>query len=203
MNEIIIVGAGGHARACIDVIEQENKFRIAGLIDKEPVKNENGFDYRFLGSDKNLYSLNNDYKYALVAIGQIKNPKVRINIYKILKDLGFDLPVIVSPHAYVSNHASISEGTIVMHGAIVNIKASIGTNCIINNKCLVEHDARIENHCHISTGAVINGAVQVGEGSFVGSGSVINQGVTIGKNCVVGSGVVVKADLSDNQLVKN
>jgi len=31
---IILIGAGGHTRACIDVIEHEGQFRIAGLVEK-------------------------------------------------------------------------------------------------------------------------------------------------------------------------
>ena len=35
MDEIILIGSGGHARSCIDVIEQEDRFRIAGLVEKD------------------------------------------------------------------------------------------------------------------------------------------------------------------------
>ena len=35
MDEIILIGAGGHARACIDVIELSRQFKVAGLIAKE------------------------------------------------------------------------------------------------------------------------------------------------------------------------
>ena len=200
MNDIILVGAGGHARSCIDVIEQENKFKIVGTVDKKPFSNN--FIYPFIGTDKDLPSIRENYQYSLIAVGQIKTPKIRIDLYNKLKHLGFKLPVIFSPFSYASKYAKISEGTIVMHGAIININASIGSNCIINNKCLIEHDVEIERHCHISTGAVINGGVKVGEGSFIGSGSVINQDVKIGKNCVVGSGVVVKSNIDSEQLIK-
>ena len=32
--ELLLIGAGGHCRSCIDVIEQEGRFRIAGVVDK-------------------------------------------------------------------------------------------------------------------------------------------------------------------------
>ena len=32
MSEIILLGAGGHARSCIDVIKEEKIYKIAGLI---------------------------------------------------------------------------------------------------------------------------------------------------------------------------
>ncbi len=35
MKEIILVGGGGHCKSVIDVIEQEAKYKIAGIIDKK------------------------------------------------------------------------------------------------------------------------------------------------------------------------
>ena len=35
MKKIILVGAGGHCKSCIDVIENENKYKITGIIDKK------------------------------------------------------------------------------------------------------------------------------------------------------------------------
>ena len=34
MNDIILIGGGGHCKSVIDVIEQEGKFKIAGIVDK-------------------------------------------------------------------------------------------------------------------------------------------------------------------------
>jgi len=34
MKNLILIGAGGHCRSCIDVIEAEKKYKIIGLIDK-------------------------------------------------------------------------------------------------------------------------------------------------------------------------
>ena len=31
-KQILLIGAGGHARSCIDVIERENKYKIYGLV---------------------------------------------------------------------------------------------------------------------------------------------------------------------------
>jgi FlaA1/EpsC-like NDP-sugar epimerase len=32
--KIILIGAGGHCRSCIDVIEQQDRFEILGIVDK-------------------------------------------------------------------------------------------------------------------------------------------------------------------------
>lgn len=203
MDKIILIGAGGHARSCIDVIEQEGQFRIAGLVEKDDSTAANNIGYTVIGVDDDLETLRQKYTYALVTVGQIKSPETRIKIYKMLKALEYQLPVVISPLAYVSKHAEICEGTIIMHGVIVNAGARIGANCIINNKALVEHDAIIGDHCHIATGAIINGEVKVSEGTFIGSGVVTKQTISIGESCIIGAGCVIKKDVPDNQVVKN
>ena len=203
MDKILLIGAGGHARSCIDVLEEENQFEIAGLIEKgESISNES-LGYPVIGTDDDLKVLRQQYKNALITVGQIKLPKIRIKLYQLLKELDFTLPVIVSPHAYVSKHAQIGEGSIIMHGVIINANAKIGNNCIINNRALIEHDAIIGNHSHIATGAIVNGGVSVGSESFIGSGVVTKQYISIGNNCSVGAGVTLKSDVKSCQVIIN
>ena len=37
-EKIFIIGSGGHAEACIDVIEKQKKFQVIGLIDIKKTK---------------------------------------------------------------------------------------------------------------------------------------------------------------------
>ena len=197
---LILIGAGGHACSCIDVIERQNYFQIAGLVGLPEQRDEQHFGYDVIGLDSDLPALAKIHRYALIAVGQIKNTEHRIFFYERAKQLGFQFPIVISPTAYVSPHATIGEGTIVMHGAIVNAGASVGKNCIINSKALLEHDANVADHCHISTGAILNGNVSVGSGCFIGSGSVIKQGLTIGRSSLVGMGSKVRENLNHNSL---
>ena len=201
MDEIILVGAGGHARTCIEVIEQGGQYKIAGLVEKDEIMDKKNLEYPIIGIDEDLETLREKYFNALVTIGQIKTPEPRIKIYNKLKYLEYKLPTIISPLAYISKYAEICEGTSIMHGAIVNAGASIGINCIINNKALIEHDSVIGDHCHIATGAILNGETQVGDGTFIGSGVITKQNIKIGKNCVIGAGCVVKKNMPDKQTV--
>lgn len=203
MDKIILVGAGGHARSCIDVIELSGQFEIAGLVEKSPNKGQENLDYPILGTDDDLQNLRQKYNYALVTVGQIKSPAIRIKLFKHLQELDYQLPIIASKIAYVSKHAQIGEGSIILHDAVVNANAKVGKNCIINNKALVEHDAIVGDHCHIATGAIVNGEVTVGTGSFIGSGVIIKQSVSIGKNSVIGAGVFLKQDIKPDQVIKN
>jgi sugar O-acyltransferase (sialic acid O-acetyltransferase NeuD family) len=195
---LILIGAGGHARSCIDVIEQQGQYQIAGLIGMPDEVKTQHLGYAVIGTDNDLPELTKTYQYALITVGQIQTTEHRIRLYHQAIQLGFQLPIIIAPTAHVSRHATLGEGSIVMHGAIINAGARVGNNCIINNSALIEHDVTVENHCHISTGAILNGDVTVGAGSLIGSGSVLKQGVTIGKSCLVGMGLTVHQKIGDN-----
>jgi len=179
-KEIILIGGGGHCRACIDVIESAGIFKIAGIVEqpgKDKLKSILG--YPIIGDDDQLATLKKRYDYALITVGQIGSSSPRQNIFNHLKKMGFILPVIISPFAHVSKHAAIDEGSIVMHRVVVNAEVRVGRNCILNTGCLVEHDTEIGDHSHIATAAVLNGEVVVGSGSFVGSNATIVQGVKL------------------------
>ncbi|WP_319525432.1 acetyltransferase [uncultured Desulfosarcina sp.] len=186
IKDLILVGGGGHCKSCIDVIEQEGMYRIAGIVDVLEKLDEKVLGYKIIATDEDIYSLTKEYDNFLVTIGQIESPERRQKIFKNLKALKAQMPIIISPYAYVSRHASIGEGTIVMHQALLNAGAIVGRNCIINSKSLIEHEAVIEDHCHISTGTIINGGSLVKEGSFIGSNSVIRENITIERNSIIG-----------------
>ena len=197
---MLLIGAGGHARACIEAIESRG-LAIRGLIDRAELVGQQVLGYPILGVDDDLPNLLSNGAKALVAVGQIRSPDARIRLFRRLVELDATMPVIVARSAVVSRHATIGAGTIVMHGAIVNAVADVGKNVIVNSQALVEHDAKVGDHCHIATGAIVNGAARIGEGSFIGSGVVIGHGVTIGARCVIGAGHVVLKDCADHTVM--
>lgn len=194
---ILLLGAGGHARACIDVIEQHGGYVIAGLIGLPDEVGSRVLGYPVVGSDSEIPALLARTPTALIAIGQIKTPEPRMRVWQQLLANGTCPPAIISPYAHVSQHATIGEGSVVMHGAIVNAGARVGKNCILNSQSLIEHDTVVGDHCHVSTGARLNSGVEVGEGTFIGSGSNIRQGVHIGRYCVIGIGQTILKDCAD------
>jgi len=200
--KIILIGAGGHAYSCIDVIEQQGYFQIAGLVGFPEQRGERraGHGYAVIGSDDDLSELAKTYQYALITIGQIQGSEHRARLYGRVIQLGFQLPLIVSPSAYISRHAQIGAGTIVMHGAIINAGAVVGNNCIINSRALIEHESKVGDHCHISTGAILNGRTTVGDGSFIGSGSIVKQGIFVGIDCTVGMGLSIRHNIDDETI---
>ena len=199
MKKIYLFGGGGHALSCIDVIERQKKFKILGIIDEKLESKQKILNYSIIKKSSLFKKKNNSNNYGLVAVGQIRTPKVRIKIFNELIKNSLLPATIISPLSSISKNAKIGEGTIVMHGCVINSKARIGKNCIINSGCIIEHEVEIGDHSHISTGTIINGRTKIGKQSFVGSGSILIQGISIGDGCVIGAGSLVKKNIINNK----
>jgi sugar O-acyltransferase (sialic acid O-acetyltransferase NeuD family) len=200
-KDLIIVGAGGHALSCIDVIEQQRKFSIAGLVGLE---NEIGSivnGYKVIATDSELPELAKIYPSALISVGQIKNVGVRITLFQKCAQAGFSMATVISPTAYVSPYAQIGEGSIIMHGAIINSSAKIGNNCIINSRSLIEHGSIVGDNTHISTGVIVNGDVTIGANCFIGSGSIVKESISIGSECLIGMGQIIRKNIENKMTI--
>ena len=94
---IILIGAGGHAKSCIDVINSESKYHIFGLIGLNSQVGSKVCGYPVIGTDDQLNEIVNDVSQAVIAIGDQKKRSI---LYKYLINNGFKLPNIISKGAY-------------------------------------------------------------------------------------------------------
>ena len=186
-NGIVLIGNGGHARAVRDVIESITSYSIS--LGGRPTIAMVVEDSRKL-KPEDWGVLFREYKHYVIAIGQIKTAKPRMEVLKQIRRRSMLFPTIISPNAYVSPHAKIGQGTVIMHNAVVNAGAQVGDFCIVNTGAIVEHDSFVDDFCHISTGAIVNGGAAVGRESFVGSNAVVLNQIVIGDNVVLGAGSV-------------
>ena len=185
-KKLIIFGAGGHARSCLNIIHNCKNYTIKAFID-DNIKITSVDRYKVFRNIelKKLKKLKFKNVHGLVGVGHINTPATRIKLFKKMKHLNITPAKVISKHSIISKFSKIGFGTIVMDNVVVNAYVQIKENCIINTGCIIEHDVVIHSHCHISTGVIVNGGVTVGEGSFIGSGSIIRQGVNIKKNSFI------------------
>ena len=136
MKKIVLIGAGGHCKSCIDVILQAKKHEIVAILGKPEEKNKALLNYQINGTDDDIRTYISQGCEFLITVGQIKTVASRLKLYQYLIDNKAQLATVISPLAYVSSYATIGLGTIIMHNALVNADAEIGNNCIINSKAL-------------------------------------------------------------------
>lgn len=190
-KKIVLIGGGGHCKACIDVIEQTNSFEITGVLDQAGLVGTQVLGYAVIGTDNDISKYNDQGHAFLITVGQIKSSAVRTRLFEQLKACKAELPSIVSPKAYVSRHAAIGSGTIIMHQAVINAGTRIGQNCIVNTGAAVEHESKIGDNTHLSTFSVVNGNCSIGDQVFVGSHATVSNGINIASCSIIGAGAVI------------
>jgi FlaA1/EpsC-like NDP-sugar epimerase len=74
-QHIILVGGGGHCKSCIDVIEQQGEYQIAGIVDLPEKLHQKILGYEVIATDEDLPRLADEYGNFLITLGQIKTPE--------------------------------------------------------------------------------------------------------------------------------
>ncbi|MCM1266540.1 MAG: acetyltransferase [Bacteroidales bacterium] len=202
MEDIILLGAGGHAKSVIDCIKRQGEYKIIGFLDKEERGKVCYKGYEIIGGDDNLPALYaQGVRNAFVTVGFLGGSTVRNRLYDRLKQIGFRLPNIIDPSAVVAEDAGLGEGNFIGKLAMLNADAKIGSMCIINSGALIEHECRVGDFSHISVGSVLCGGVTVGSNTFVGAGSTLIQGITVGDGCIVAAGMTLRKSIRDHEMV--
>lgn len=187
MNRIAMIGAGGHAKVIIEIVEACN--------DQVVFVNDTDANISDILNYRVSHEMPEPGVPVIVSIG---NNKIRKRIAGAIANPCY---TAIHPRATVSSRATLGEGTVVMAGAVINSGASVGRHCIINTNASVDHDCVIGDYAHIAPGVALAGNVSVGEGTLVGVGSSIIPGVKIGSWVTIGAGSVVIADVPDHAVV--
>ncbi|MCE3229922.1 MAG: acetyltransferase [Bacteroidetes bacterium] len=102
MKKLILIGGGGHCKSAIDVVETENKYTIAGILDINYRPGMQVCDYPVIGTDEAIVSLvKEDYEF-IITLGQIKTAELRMKIFNHLKSLNAKIATVYN--SYASSH---------------------------------------------------------------------------------------------------
>lgn len=186
-SEIIVVGAGGHAKVCIELLLAmgESVAYCVGATDSP----DNCLGIPVMRGDENLSFLRNEgYSRVFVAVG---SNRLRQRLGALCVEQGYQLVNAISPHALISPSATLGRGVAVMAGVVINAESVIEDLAIINTGATVDHDCRIGQAAHIAPQCALAGNVNVGDQSFLGVGCKVIPEIKIGDRVTVGAGAVV------------
>ncbi|MFQ5801302.1 MAG: acetyltransferase [Candidatus Methylomirabilales bacterium] len=200
--KVVGIGAGGHAKILIELLEQTGKYELVGFTDAHPERwGKELMGYPVLGDDETLAGLYaKGVRTAFIGVGAVSSAgtRLRAKLFHQTADLGFQMLTLIHPKAAVSPSATIGVGSVVMAGAVVSADVRVGDNVAIYSGTVIEHDSVIDNHVHMSPGVQLAGGVHIEEGAFIGIGASIIQGIRVGRWTTIGAGTVVLKDLPDN-----
>jgi sugar O-acyltransferase (sialic acid O-acetyltransferase NeuD family) len=198
-RNIVIIGASGHAKVVIDVIEQQGSFKIVGLIDsfKQPGTRLMGYD--IIGQEDAIPQLiaTESISGGIIAIG---HNWVRHQMAKDIRQRipGFLFVSAIHPSARVAREVLVGQGVVIMAGVSINPGTQIGDFCFINTNASVDHDNVLGQFSCLQPNAATGGNVRIGSFSAVSIGANIIHNVNIGPHSVIGAGSTVLSDIPDS-----
>ena len=202
MSELVIVGAGGHGRETLDIVEAINAveptWAFAGFVDDGEIIADRleRRDASLLGTTEILANTNLHY---VVGIG---SPAVRAKLDEQLTAWGRTAATLIHPAATLASDNRISDGVLLAAGARVTTNVTLGRHVHLNVNAVVSHDCVVGDYTTLSPSSLVNGDVQIGTGVFLGTGAIITPGITVGDHAVIGAGAVVVNDVPPGVTVK-
>ncbi|MBL7840248.1 MAG: acetyltransferase [Cyclobacteriaceae bacterium] len=190
MGNVILIGAGEHARVVLDSLQAAGRSVIAM------------FDPKYDGQNFMNTAVHGTYRHdlhtrseAIVAIGA-NDVRQRLS-----REVRHSFTTSVDKTASVSKYSTIGRGSMVLHGVIIQQGSVLGQHVIVNTAAHIDHDCEISDFVHIAPGASLCGRISVGEGTLLGAGSIVIPGIKIGQWCTIGAGSVITRDIPDYAVV--
>ncbi len=188
---LIIIGAGGHGKVCLDVAKSMKKWREIYLVDDNNV-GEVINEHMIITNLSGVVNYK-DEADVFVAIG---NNELRKSILEELINRGYRIANLIHPSVIMGSSIIIGVGTVLMPGVIINASTNIGKGTIINTGVNVDHDCTVNNYVHLSPGTTICGSVIVNDNCWIGSSVTVINNVNITSKCVIGAGSLILSDIN-------
>jgi UDP-perosamine 4-acetyltransferase len=195
MTGTLIIGAGGHGKVVLDILQSGDQYRVIGFVDADPkLAGTKVCDLPVFGAAHLLGRLINQHKIgaAIIAIG---DNRARSSYGKTVDDVRLPLINAIHPSAVVSRTAKLGRNLMIAANAVVSTETKIGDFAIINTAATVDHECEIGSAVHICPGAHLAGRVRVDADAFIGVGANVIPCLKIGTGAIVGAGSVVLEDV--------
>jgi sugar O-acyltransferase (sialic acid O-acetyltransferase NeuD family) len=193
-----VVGASGHAKVIIDILEREDVSRIVGLIDSFKPPGTKLMGYEVIGPEQCIPHLLASRRISggIVAIGHNWTRKqVTDRIRESAPELAF--VNAIHPSARIAREVELGSGIAIMAGVSINPGSRIGDGCFLNTNASADHDNVLGEFSCLQPNSATGGNVSLGPFSSISMGASVIHGVAVGAHTVVGAGSTVLADLPD------
>lgn len=197
---LVLLGAGGHAKVLLSILQQQG-LTIAAICAPKPPESHLFKGIRYLAHDDDILQFSTQHVALVNGVGALPGKSLRRTLFNRFNELGYQFATVIASSAIVADSARLAAGVQVLPGAIINAEARLDANVLINSGAIIEHDCVLKAHTVISPGAVLCGGVTCGENSYIGAGATVIQQLQLGDNCLVAAGATVVHNLLDNQSI--
>jgi sugar O-acyltransferase (sialic acid O-acetyltransferase NeuD family) len=191
----VVLGAGGHARAVVDVLERlgETVVAVAG----DPGSHE----WHVESLDTDWDALDRAEVGSHHVVAAVGENAARSRLVREVLSRGLPAPPVVGATSTVAPRALVGAGSVVLEHAHVGPEARLGVAVVVNTAAVVEHDCVLGDGVHVAPGATVLGGASVGPRTLVGSGARVLPGISVGAGVTIGAGAVVAAHVADGATV--
>ncbi|MBC7783978.1 MAG: hypothetical protein H7144_09065, partial [Burkholderiales bacterium] len=158
--DTVIIGAGGHGKVVLDILQTEGKHRVVGFLDADAsLAGTMVAGVPVIGGINQLLRLKSQkVRAALIAIG---DNRVRQQYAREAIDAGLELITAIHPRASVARSAVIGRNVVIAMNASVCADARIGDSAIVNTSAIVDHECVVGEAVHVCPGAALAGRVRI------------------------------------------
>lgn len=202
-QRIVILGAGGHAREQLSLIEAINdvaeRYTVEGFA-VDSVYAKPGDVVRglpVLCEIDRLESLGGD----VAVVCGIGGSADRARIVERVKGIGVRFETLVHPTAALSDSVSLGEGAIVGARSVLTSDIEVGDHVHLGVGSVVSHDCTVGDYVSLGPGCLVAGVVRIAEGAQLGVGTVVSDRVAVGAWSIAGAGAVIVDDVPADSTV--
>jgi sugar O-acyltransferase (sialic acid O-acetyltransferase NeuD family) len=179
MNEVILCGAGSHARVVLSLL-QELCHAVPYILDDEPNASARSISGVPIRGPLSLLPDRAD-TFAFLAIDDNQKREEAAQRFK-----NVNWVTLIHPAAWVDPSAKLGAGTYVAAGAVVNANAVLSNHVLVNTGASVGHDCIVEDFVLVDSGARLGGGAHLGRGALCRIGSAVVPNCRIGARATLG-----------------
>lgn len=197
MEDIVIVGAGGHGKEVAFLINKLPDYNLIGFYDDNRV----GDIICNVPVVSKVSALKAVTSPINVVLG-IAKPIIKQEVVKKLSlNSNITFPNLIDPRADLGINIILGRGNVVMTNTTFTADIILGDFNMLNIGSTIGHDVKIGSYNSIYPSVNISGCVTISNGSELGVGAKVIQGIEIGDSVIVGAGSVVIKDVKNYEKV--
>ncbi len=194
-SPLILIGSGGHALMVLDILRATDAGEIAGVVTQDEAVGE-FCGLPVLGSETDLPRLRDGgIRRIAIGVGGFTDNRARTRVYRVVKELGFEVVSAIHPSAVVAPGVVMGEAAMLCAGVVLNPGVSVGSNTLVYTNSLVDHETRVGDHVLISSGVTVGAYASIGDDAVLCMGCTVVSGMRVGEGALVAGGAVVVKDV--------
>lgn len=197
MNNVVILGSGGHARSVAGVAIEALGLPVVAFVDihSDEDAREKIYGLPVVPGKSNLEQAlsHMQAKRLILSVGDNATRKM---YFERLRG-HFEFPNIISPTAVLKKSVTLGQANVILDQVYIGPECKLGDNNLFNTRALIEHECVVGSHNHFAPASVLLGRVSIGDHNFIGAGATIKQNTYIKNQTMIGANAFVHQSIDE------